>query len=55
MKKERKIIMILSGDGLTADELGRAGKDDQTDQLHTPEKQRYRNSVQLLTERRSNQ
>ena len=23
MKKERKIIMILSGDGLTADELGR--------------------------------
>lgn len=23
MKKERKIIMTLSGDGLTADELGR--------------------------------
>lgn len=30
MKKERKIIMILSGDGLTAD--------DQTNKLHTPEK-----------------
>lgn len=37
MKKERKIIMTLSGDGLTTDELGATGKDDQTDQLHTPE------------------
>nr|DAU57733.1 MAG TPA: hypothetical protein [Caudoviricetes sp.] len=34
---------------------GTTGKDNQTNQLHASEKQRHRNSVQLLIERRSNQ